>query len=163
MLEEVAVAIGSTLLLNLSELEGKDSMEINDVFDLIESQRTSLLDGLLAKYRTVRPIMMQLEGVVAGSATGTSPVLAEFYRYWECRFFNSITQMILASMVAFQALLNVGLTLPPEAAPPPTRPPLIRVKATFAAPDVVLSPDLTHLSKYLRRAVNQVSSSRIMQ
>ena len=38
MLEEVAAAIGGTLLIDLAEFEGVEPMEISDVYDVIERQ-----------------------------------------------------------------------------------------------------------------------------
>jgi dynein heavy chain len=178
LLEDSVNTIGNTVLLSVADFDAKAGiassagspsnyavMEVLEVYDTIEKQRTAKLESLVHKYKSVRPVMQQIEGLIAGTDSCASPALAEFYRYWERRFFNAITKMIISSMVTFQALLNF-VPVPSLAAKDGhhaasllRRPPLIRVKASYIAPDVILSPDVPTITKYLRRAVYQILKS----
>ncbi|RYY38146.1 hypothetical protein EON62_00630, partial [archaeon] len=161
MLEDAVGTISDSLLISMQDFDGKACMEVLEVYDTLERQRHARLETLVHKYKSVRPVMQQIEGLIAGTDTCASPALAEFYRYWERRFFNAITKLIIASMITFQALLNfVHVPAPGSASSAPIRrAPLCRVRATYSPPDVVLSPDVTTISKYLRRAVNQLLKS----
>lgn len=106
----------------------------------MERQRTTKLEALVHRYKSVKPVMQQVEGTIAGTDTCASPMLAEFYGYWERRFYNAVTKMILASMATFEALLNAGAAPAGSGAPAYKRSPLCRVKASYASPDVILSP-----------------------
>jgi dynein heavy chain len=162
MLEDAEAAIAGASLISPSDFDGKSlPVDAAELFDIVEKARTGRLEGLVHRYASTRAVMQQVEGLIAGTDTCVSPVLAEFYRYWERRFYNAITRMTLTSMATFQALLN-SATLPPGAAAAvaaahggvlPRFPALVRVRATYSAPDVVLSPDLAQVGKFLRRCV----------
>ena len=188
-------AIASTVLLDVPALLSRAPLEAAEAFELMEAQRASAVGHLVARYRSVRPVMLQVEGHIAGTDTAASPALAEFYRFWERKFYNAITTMVLRSLATLQALLGLvtstpppsihmgcisgssssGLLLTADAAaegqasitspsssasgPLATPPPLLKVTATLSAPDVVLSPDLAHIAKFLRRAVDELLRS----
>lgn len=156
MLEDAVACIADTVLISVEEFDARAAcLEVVEVYDIIERQRAERLSALVTKYRGIKPIMQQVEGAVCGTDTCAAPALAEFYRYWERRFFNAISKMVLSSIVTFQALLNLA-TVPPGFGLQYKRTPLCRIKATFSAPDVVLSPDQPVFTKYLRRIVSQL-------
>ena len=109
------------------------------------------------KYKSIQSIMQQVEGSICQTNTSAAPELAEFYRYWERRFFNAITLMIITSMATLHALLNVNVTGRPaitatgdhDAPPPARRTPLCQVKVTYNAPEIVITPALPTIYKFL--------------
>ena len=154
MLEDVTTAIQRTSLISAASFDGAANLDISETYDRIERQCASTLRSLVTRYASVRPIFKQIEGMIAGTDSAASPLLAEFYTYWERRFYNSITTMTLSSMATFEGLLNT-ISLPDGvSASQIARPALIRVRALFQPPpEVVLSPDInTVISKYLRKA-----------
>jgi len=158
MLDDAVTTIAEANLISLTEFEGKSCLEVLEVYDIIERYRTARLDALVHKYRSVKPVMQQIEGLIASTDTCASPALAEFYRFWERKFFNAIVRCIVASILSFQALLNLVHTTGGAFTGPP-RPPLCRMKASLASPEVILSPDKNTFSKYLRRIMNQLLNS----
>lgn len=41
------------------------------------------VEAALKRYRSLTPLLIKVEEVVAGTASGTSPALAGYYAYWE--------------------------------------------------------------------------------
>ena len=159
MLEDAVNTIETSLLLDASEFDGREGLDVSEVVDIIDRQRAARLDTLVRKHKSIKPVMQQIEGIIAGTDTCASPALAEFYRYWERRFYNAITHMILSSMATFEALLNAVSPPVGSGVAPYKRAPLCRVKASYAAPDFILSPDLNYITKFLRRAVHNLINS----
>jgi dynein heavy chain, axonemal len=159
MVEDAVTTIAAACLLEPAEVEGKECMDVSEVVDIIDRQRATRLEALVAKYKSVKPVMQQIEGIIAGTDTCASPALAEFYRYWERRFYNAVTRMILTSMATLEALLNAVAPPAGSGVAPYRRSPLCRIRASYAAPDFVLSPDLNFITKSLRRAVHNLIKS----
>lgn len=94
MLEDAVTCIADTVLISVEEFDARAAcLEVVEVFDIIERQRSERLSTLVAKYRGIKPIMQQIEGNICGTDTCAAPALAEFYRYWERRFFNAISKV----------------------------------------------------------------------
>ena len=165
MLEDAVTTIGASSLVDRAEFDKLSALDVSDLYDKLERTRTARLDALVRKYRAVRPVMKQIEGLIAGTDTMASPRLAEFYRFWERRFYNAISRLIITSLATFEALLNAVTPPPgavqqaPGAAPAHRRAPLCRVRASFTGTDVTLSPDLAHVGKVVRRAFTQIIQS----
>lgn len=88
---------------------------------------------------------------MAGTNTGMSPSLAGYYHYWEKCIFNAITKCIISSMATFLALLQSK-----------DRPPLCEVKANLNGKDLVVTPTVNDIYKYLTKSVkNMVESARM--
>ena len=87
---------------------------------------------------------VQVEEIVAHTATGCSPVLAGYYHYWERCLYNAIVQMVLRSMAALMGFLQCKDG-------PPVFKVSGRVGASFSgalsSPDhFPLSPIMSHIS-----------------
>lgn len=94
---------------------------------------------------------IQVEEVVAGTNTGMSLALAGYYHYWEKCIFNAITKCIISSMATFLALLQSKDRLP-----------LCEVKANLNGKDLVVTPTVNDIYKYLTKSVkNMVESARM--
>ena len=175
LLEDAEVAIAGARLVDPRDFDG-DTGDVAAVAGAVEQRRIGRLRAAASHYYSAHAVLMQVETIVVGTATATSPPLAEYYRYWERRFFNAVTTMILGSMAALQVALglvsrrrqhNDGPHCTTDAATSDARtansdatargrPPMICLHASLSGPDVVLSPDLNAVSKFLRRTVNQV-------
>lgn len=94
---------------------------------------------------------MQVEEVVVGTNTGMSPSLAAYYHFWEKCIFNAITKCIISSMATFLALLQSN-----------DRPPLCEVKANLNGNDLVVTPAVNDIYKYLTKAVKSIVESARM-
>ncbi|KAA0154745.1 hypothetical protein FNF29_02274 [Cafeteria roenbergensis] len=108
-LEDTCTEIGQAVLVREEDLRDAGATEVSELHEIIERRGQQRLDDLVAKHRSVQPVLEQIEGQVAQTATRTSPLLGEYYRYWERRFHNAITRMTIASIINFQMLLNVDV------------------------------------------------------
>lgn len=88
---------------------------------------------------------------MAGTNTGMSLALAGYYHYWEKCIFNAITKCIISSMATFLALLQSK-----------DRPPLCEVKATLNGKDLVVTPTVNDIYKYLTKSVKNIVESARM-
>ena len=93
----------------------------------------------------------QVEEVVAGTNTGMSTSFAGYYHYWEKCIFNAITKCIISSMATFLALLQSK-----------DRPPLCEVKANLNGKDLVVTPTVNDIYKYLTKSVKNIVESARM-
>lgn len=94
---------------------------------------------------------VKVEEVVAGTNTGMSLSLAGYYHYWEKCIFNAITKCIISSMATFLALLQSK-----------DRPPLCEVKANLNGKDLVVTPTVNDIYKYLTKSVKNIVESARM-
>jgi dynein heavy chain, axonemal len=108
-IEEKCREVAEAVLVREDDFRGLPPMEVTELAEELEKRGQQRLDDLVSKYRSVRPVMEQIEGLVAHTATLQSPLMAEYYRYWERRFHNAIMRMCIASMVNFQMLLNIDV------------------------------------------------------
>nr|CCA14061.1 PREDICTED: similar to hCG1811879 putative [Albugo laibachii Nc14] len=108
MVDDIVSTIRETLLIRLQDFEGVTT-EVSDFYEIVERNRVKRIEELVQKYRSIGPLLIKVEELVAGVNTGTSPKMSAYYLYWERYIFNAITQMIIASMITLQALLNVHM------------------------------------------------------
>ena len=158
MIEDVVKSIETTLLVKESDF-GRDAVsEVATFYETLERQRQSRIDTLVSKYKSIGPLLMKVEEIVSGTSTGASPQLSTYYLFWERRIFNAITQMILASMTTFQALLNVttpDITIDARM----RRKPLCKIRAAMNGKDIILTPALADVYKYISKAVKNIIES----
>ena len=92
-----------------------------------------------------------MESLVAGTGTCNSPLLAEYYEYWEKRIYNAITVMIVRGMASLKSLFQVQKNAYNDKVLP-----FCEVKATMAGKDIVLNPSFSELSKYFSRMIKHL-------
>lgn len=181
MVEEIVVGIENTLLIKIDDFEEGIVTEVGEFYELVERNRMQRIEELVQSYRSIGPLLIKVEEIVAGVNTGTSSKMATYYMYWERRIFNAITKMIIASMTTFQALLNVhtkdisgggsamGMSASSglnggnrnrlEEASKLKRPPLCKVKATMNGKDIIVTPSLSDMYKFLSKSVKHIVES----
>eukprot|EP00644_Phytophthora_capsici_P007267 jgi/Phyca11/16825/fgenesh1_pg.PHYCAscaffold_22_\ len=141
MVEEIVMDIENTLLIKIEDFGG--------------GVVTERIEELVQSYRSIGPLLIKVEEIVAGVNTGTSPKMSTYYMYWERRIFNAITKMIIASMTTFQALLNVHTKDISSA---------ISIMgqgegATMNGKDIIVTPSLSDMYKYLSKSVKHIVES----
>jgi dynein heavy chain len=103
---------------------------------------------------------MKGEELVAGMGTGKSPDLAGYLLFLlERHFFNAITTMIVKSMSMVEAPLNIGFISGSDRTNATPWPPLRKVKCSLNGKDIVMSPPLTDIYKYLNRYMKHMIES----
>ncbi|GMF23629.1 unnamed protein product [Phytophthora lilii] len=167
MVEEIVMDIENTLLIKIEDFEEGVVTEVGEFYELVERNRMQRIEELVQSYRSIGPLLIKVEEIVAGVNTGTSPKMSTYYMYWERRIFNAITKMIIASMTTFQALLNVHTkdissaisVMGPGEGGKLKRPPLCKVKATMNGKDIIVTPSLSDMYKYLSKSVKHIVES----
>ncbi|CAM9103575.1 unnamed protein product [Discosporangium mesarthrocarpum] len=155
MIREVVSSIENMLLMQEKDFETADGpvppMDVAEFYDTLDTKRMARLDGLVQQYNSIESLLIKVEEVVAGTNTGMSPALAGYYHYWEKSIFNAITKCIISSMATFLALLQSR-----------DRPPLCEVKATLNGKDLVVTPTVNDIYKYLTKSVKNIAESARM-
>ena len=52
--------------------------------------RNNIVETLVQKYRSIGPLLIKMESLVANTNTGKSKALKEYYAYWEKRVFYAL-------------------------------------------------------------------------
>ncbi|ETN24636.1 hypothetical protein PPTG_00868 [Phytophthora nicotianae INRA-310] len=167
MVEEIVMDIESTLLIKIEDFGEGVVTEVGEFYELVERNRMQRIEELVQSYRSIGPLLIKVEEIVAGVNTGASPKMSTYYMYWERRIFNAITKMIIASMTTFQALLNVhtkdissAISIMGQGEGGKLkRPPLCKVKATMNGKDIIVTPSLSDMYKYLSKSVKHIVES----
>jgi dynein heavy chain len=162
MIDQVVDSIANENLISPAEFSKEDILGVVSFYDQLEKTRMSKLDTLVRTYDNIGALLVNVEVVVAETSTGHSPILKEYYRFWEKKFFNAITKMIITSMATFQSMLNVSIH---GGSSKFKLPPLCKVKATMNVADIIINPTLSDIYRYLSKAVKHVveSSKRFLR
>lgn len=112
------------------------------------------MDELLRKYRTIAPLLGKIEEAVAGTNTGRSPQLREYYQFWEKAIFGALTNMVVNAMSSFLEMMQKrsrkGAQKGAQASTP-----LFKLSATLSHPEVVVQPAVNEVIKFLNRLVRR--------
>lgn len=84
VVEQIASAV---LICEPPETEIVDAHEF---FDIVNNHRNNVLETLVSGYRSIGPLLMKTESLVANTNTGSSKMLKEYYSFWERKFFNAL-------------------------------------------------------------------------
>ncbi|TRY94050.1 hypothetical protein DNTS_011956 [Danionella cerebrum] len=113
---------------------------IKEFCDLVESERTKVVNLLVRKYAAISPLLTKMESLVMGTSTGKAKGMAQFYAHWERKVFDSLTKMVLRNIQSFNAAL-MGPT------------PLFQIDTILAAPEISLHPKSTEVYKLIKQCV----------
>ncbi|KAI7844971.1 hypothetical protein COHA_001338 [Chlorella ohadii] len=145
-----------------------------EFYEEFEQHRQQVVDGLVARYRGVGPLLVKVEELVAGTSTGKSPCLAGYYAYWERRLYGAVSSMVVSGLQAFHTRLaacrpplsqaNSLLGQAVEAGDDGDdskfgKPPLFRLSLALLASEVVVSPSTAEASKQLGRLLRNLVES----
>jgi dynein heavy chain len=106
-------------------------MDVQEFYEFFEKHRARVVEDLIKKYEWIGPLLIKIEETTVGTKSGCAPSMAEYYHCWERKVFNAITIVLINGMATFQTLFNTDPNNP--------RPPLLKIKADFNPPDVVVS------------------------
>lgn len=68
-----------------------DVVDAHEFFDMVNTNKSNVLETLVASYRSIGPLLMKTESLVANTNTGSSKMLKEYYSFWERKIFSGIT------------------------------------------------------------------------
>lgn len=122
---------------------------IKEFCDFIECERAKAVNLRVNKYAAISPLLTKIESLIMGTSTGKSKRMAQFYAYWECKIFDSLSNMVLHNIQAFNTSL-MGTT------------PLFQIDTILAAPEIALLPKSSEVYKLIRQCVGDcVESTRV--
>ena len=61
-----------------------------EFFEMNNSHRANIVETLVQKYRSIGPLLIKMESLVANTNTGKSKMLRDYYGYWERRIFFAL-------------------------------------------------------------------------
>ena len=99
-------SIENTNLVDVNDFDADTSYEVSEVYAMLEASRLREVEVLTRNYKTLQPLLVKVEEIVASTNTGKSPVLKDYYAYWERRVYNAIVQMVITSMTTLSCLIN---------------------------------------------------------
>ena len=101
-----------------------------------------------------------MESLVAGTNTGRSKPLKDYYAFWERRIFIALNSMVYSNITYLQTMLcrevkksGKGIKVNNSTA---KKAPLFKVQASLSAPEIVVSPLSAEIHKSVTRLVRSV-------
>lgn len=154
--------IAKTML--VSEPPSETIFEAHEFFDYINKRRISSLDAIVQKYKSIGPLLIKLESLVAGSNTGKSKMLKDYYSYWEKRIFTALSYLVINNLQYMDSLLTANSSKRPKIKTAFTTArartlPLFQISASLSVPDIVVSPLSAEIYKMLVRFARSVIES----
>ncbi|KAF4667709.1 Dynein heavy chain 10, axonemal [Perkinsus chesapeaki] len=124
------------------------TMDVMEFYDFFETHRVAEVEKLVDQYEAIGPFLIKIEETTAGTKSGAAESMREYYVYWERRIFNAITTALVRGISTFQVLLDSATE----------RPPLIKIRAEFNPPEVVVG-SLHGVFKLLTKLLQNVLHS----
>ncbi|KAJ3349859.1 Dynein heavy chain 10, axonemal [Entophlyctis luteolus] len=150
----------------VGEPSSEDVMDAHEFFDFLNKHRINVLESIVQKYGSIGPLLIKMESVVAGTNTGRSKVMKEYYAYWERRIFNSLNFLVMNNLQFLEALLNQTPKVKPKSAsgshftkPKPRSKPLFKVSASLSAPEIVITPMSGEIYKMIVKSARSIVDS----
>eukprot|EP00899_Mesostigma_viride_P018540 jgi/Mesvir1/26688/Mv20468-RA.1 len=154
IIDKVVRAIAAAEIVREPERDsGTEIMDLTEFYEKIERIRLEAVEELLHKYRTIAPLLGKVEEAVANTNTGCSPQLTSFYAHWERQIFEALNTMVLNGMSVFYNMLNNREFLKGNLL---LRQPLFKICASLSAPEIIVQPPVSEVTKFLGRLVRNI-------
>jgi len=149
IIKGVVDKISTAELVSKPSAANSDVPELSELYEESERVRTTTLEGLVRQYHQIGPLLIKQEEMVVSSNTGRSPQLRKYYAHWEAQIFGALQAMVSKALTQCLQLLSPKATDSKGGAGRP----LFRVGAILSAPEVLVSPPLAEVNKFLSRMV----------
>ncbi|KAJ3224095.1 Dynein heavy chain 10, axonemal [Clydaea vesicula] len=153
----VVDSISRTML--IKEPAENDIQDAFEFFDYINKNKMNILDGIVQKYRSIGPLLIKMESLVANTNTGKSPMLKEYYAYWEKRVFVALNHMVVANLQYLESLLVNKSSKKNGKVKKGRQSPLFRVSASLSAPEIIISPLAPEIYKMMVKLTRSIVDS----
>ena len=154
MISNVVTSIKDTVLFQPADLKRDPRtkkpvlIDVGAFYESVEATKTARLNDLSQQYKSIEPLLKKVEEVVASTASSASPLLANYYRYWEKRLCNAIVEMVSTSLATFREMLTHE-----DCAP------FCRASCLLGGRDVVVTPTAADVNKYLTKCIRGLSEA----
>ena len=140
--------------------DGEHTPDFTECVEFLEKSRLGVLEKLSRKYQSIGPLLGKIEEAVAGTNTGRSAQLHQYYQYWETRVFQALKQLVLHTLFSLIELTqkrdvqtwHTKSSFGPKTETSPTNPPpspLFNVRILLNQPDIVITPSVRDMTKHL--------------
>ncbi|KAJ3321068.1 Dynein heavy chain 10, axonemal [Boothiomyces sp. JEL0866] len=136
-----------------------DIIDAHEYFDLINRHRATMLDTMVANYRSIGPLLMKTESLVANTNTGNSKMLKDYYGFWEKKIFAGLTYMVLNNLQILEGYLAAGKGKGKKSARKVRAEPMFKVIASLSAPEIIISPMSQEIHKMIFKFVRSIVDS----
>ncbi|KAI9009714.1 dynein heavy chain and region D6 of dynein motor-domain-containing protein [Gaertneriomyces semiglobifer] len=140
-------------------------LDAHEFFEFEYKIRETALAGIVQKYKSIGPLLIKMESLVAGTNTGRSKVLTEYYAHWEKRVFNALNYMVVNNMNFLNEMLsdsnNPGIVRKVKrsssgGSKPPRAVPLFRVHASLSPPEITTTPLTAEIHKMMVKLARSI-------
>ena len=104
IIEDIIKEISTTEVI-VEPPHGEELLDMQEMCEFIEKGRREIVDRLVGKYRSIGPLLGKVEEAVAGTNTGSSPQLRDYYAHWEKEVLEALNAMVLASLEGWVRLI----------------------------------------------------------
>ena len=104
IIEDIIKEISTTAVVT-EPPHGEELLDMQEMCEFIERNRRDIVDRLIGKYRSIGPLLGKVEEAVAGTNTGRSPQLRDYYAHWEKEVLNGLNSMVMTSLNGWIELL----------------------------------------------------------
>ncbi|KAI9102678.1 dynein heavy chain and region D6 of dynein motor-domain-containing protein [Phlyctochytrium arcticum] len=146
-------------------------LDAHEFFEFEHKNRQVILDGIVQKYKSIGPLLIKMESLVAGTNTGKSKVLREYYAHWERKIFAALNYMVVNNLQVLESLVNtsggtrrskraVAAALMIGVGTEARRSvPLFKVSASLSAPEIIISPLSAEIYKMMVNLARSIIDS----
>jgi len=154
-IEQILTALeGASLWSQYALVDGEDTSgkamvvpELKEYCQSVERLRTNSVERLARKYQSIGPLLTKVGVNVVGAGAARSPLMQEYYSYWERRLFRSLTAMVVNNLTRLTRMMKT------------VQLPIFSVDVCLSAPDVVLSPSFGEIYQLLSRMFHNMLDS----
>ncbi|KAJ3144485.1 Dynein heavy chain 10, axonemal [Geranomyces variabilis] len=149
-------------------------LDAHEFFEFEHKNRADVLEAVEKKYKSIGPLLIKMESLVAGTNTGKSKMLKEYYAHWERKVFAALNYMVVNNLQLLDSFLSTTTSAPkgrkrgmigaisgPTALSHKARrtTPLFKVSASLSAPEIVISPLSGEIYKMMLKLARSIVDS----
>ncbi|XP_021268215.1 dynein heavy chain 10, axonemal isoform X2 [Numida meleagris] len=112
---------------------GDELPNLKEFFEYVKCERAKDIEHMVRNYTAIPQLLTQVEELV-NKSSGKSSILASYYGYWEKRIYQTLTQLILKNLQAFNAAVLANV-------------PLFQIEAVLSPPKIILQPNASEIDK----------------
>ncbi|KAL7749213.1 hypothetical protein RI367_005365 [Sorochytrium milnesiophthora] len=153
-IQHVLEQISNAVLIKEPPIDG--ILDVHEFIELESRTRTTVIEGLVQKHRSISPLLIKIESLVAGTNTGRSPQLRSYYEFVERKVFFSLNQMLVNNLVYLASLMNLSMRKSKKKIIKTRKEPMFRVSANLSPPEIVISPTSTEIYKMVIKYIKSL-------
>ncbi|XP_077377243.1 dynein axonemal heavy chain 10-like [Festucalex cinctus] len=147
---DIEAKLQSIMMADLLQCPAPDKTDllpsVREFCECIDRDQVKTLHLLKSKYTDIGPVITKVEHLIMETSTGKSNCMSSYYAFWERKVHNSLINMVLRNIKAFNAVL-LGSD------------PLFRIDAILSAPKILLQPQIDDIYQLLVQRIRDCVES----